>query len=60
MESDFEEVVFPEFVNLIDNNEEGNSELNVSALDKTFQPEDFSSEFRYVRVFFFDSNFLEV
>ena len=51
MESDFEEVVFPEFVNLIDNNEEGNSELNVSALDKTFQPEDFGSEFRYVSFF---------
>ncbi len=52
MESDSERPNFPEFVCLSDDDHEVvDSELDVSALDKTLNPEDFSREFRCVRFF---------
>lgn len=52
MESDSDQPVFPEFVSLIDD-EDGavGSELNISALDRMLNPEDFGAEFRYVCFF---------
>ncbi len=47
MENEIEEVVFPEFVCLTDDEDAVvDSKLNVSALDKMFQPEDFGAGFR--------------
>ncbi len=47
MENEIEEVVFPEFVCLTDD-EDGvvDSEMNISALNRMFQPEDFGAGFR--------------